>query len=68
MNHIQRDLKLCDFATVVDMHDVREVVAVNWVICTAFYEFVKNTTKIEKQNFGFIKRADKGWITTVKDL
>ena len=21
-----------------------------------------------KQNFGFIKRVDKGWITTVKDL
>ena len=24
--------------------------------------------EIAKQKFGFIKRVDKGWITTVKDL
>ena len=24
--------------------------------------------KIQKQKFGFIKRVDEGWITTVKDL
>ena len=23
---------------------------------------------LRKQKFGFIKRVDKGWITTVKDL
>ena len=29
-----------------------------------YYEIYKN----ENQKFGFIKRVDKGWITTAKDL
>ena len=29
---------------------------------------VKSTGHQTKQKFGFIKRVDKGWITTVKDL
>ena len=40
-----------------------------------FYEFLvsKETVMLRrwersKQKFGFIKRVDKGWITTVKDL
>ena len=43
-------------------------------IC-AYYEFLvsKETVVLRrrgrsKQKFGFIKRVDKGWITTVKDL
>ena len=28
----------------------------------------ENESIKEKEKFGFIKRADKGWITTVKDL
>ena len=27
-----------------------------------------NEADISSQKFGFIKRVDKGWITTVKDL
>ena len=29
---------------------------------------MKRTVIETKQKFGFIKRVDKGWITTVKDL
>ena len=44
------------------------VITVNLrIVCVFIIVLVVGTARL-KQKFGFIKRVDKGWITTVKDL
>ena len=37
-------------------------------LCRLALTLQERTEQQKKQKFGFIKRVDKGWITTVKDL
>ena len=72
---VRVDLNLLEKKALVISSEKRQIGLVEFWKAPKWHEFLvsKETVVLRrwersKQKFGFIKRVDKGWITTVKDL